>query len=146
MNQTPDDIKAKINKDQDNDKDDDDEEEDCNPSAQENKQANEAQDISDLDDDGPTKKKRKNESFSLGCKVLHQYIEFDDGVPAYIDKQKLQGEVQEAHQRLAELEALRREHQFTIDAYDNRIQDEHGLNRLYVYVSIGLGELQANVK
>ena len=81
------------------------------------KQANVVQESGELDDDGPTKKKRKKEPFSQECNVLHQYIEFNNGVPAYINKQKLQGEVQEAHQRLAELDALRREYQYTIDAY-----------------------------
>ena len=64
------DIKTKMNKDQDDDSDDDDDKEDCKPTAQEKKQAKEAQDTSDSDNDGPMKKKRKKESFSLGCEVL----------------------------------------------------------------------------
>ena len=57
--------------------------------------------------------------------------------------------VQEAHQRLTELDALRREYQHTIDVYEdlyNRYQDEHGLNQLYVYAPMRLAELQANLK
>ena len=59
------------------------------------------------------------------------------------DTRKLQGEVQEAHQRLVELDALRKEYQCTVDAYDdldNRFQDEHGLHKMYKYVSMQLGE------
>ena len=132
-----------MRKDQDNDNDNKDNEDDCKPTAQEKKQVDDAQDISDLDNDEPTKKKRKKESFSLGCKVLCQYREFDDGVLAYIDKQKLQGEVQEVHQRLVELDALRREYQCTINVYEdlnNRFQDEHKLNQLYVNGPMRLGE------
>ena len=65
------------------------------------------------------KKKRRKESFSLGCEVLCQHIELDDGEPASIDTRKLQGEVQEAYQRVAELDALRREYQCTIDAHED---------------------------
>ena len=91
-----------MNKDQGNDNDDDDDDEDCKPTAQEKKQAEEAQATSDSDNDGPTKKRRKKEYFSLGCEVLSQHIKFDDGEPLYIDTRKLQGEVQEAYQRMAE--------------------------------------------
>ena len=148
MNQTSDDINLKMNKDQGNDNEDEDDKEDHKPTAQEKKQAEETQDNSDSDDDGPMKKKRKKESFSLG-KVLCQYIDLDDGEPSYIDTRKLQGEVQEAHQRLAELDALGREYQCTIDAYHdlyNRFSDEHGLHRMYKYAPMQLGELQANQK
>ena len=80
LNQTLDDIKTKMNKDKDNDNnDDDDDEENYKPTAQEKKQAKEAKHTSDMGNDGPTKKKRKKESFSLECEVLHQYIKFDDG-------------------------------------------------------------------
>ena len=104
-----------MNKDQDNDNDD---EEDCKP-TEEKKQADEAQDTSDMDNDGPTKKRRKKESFSSGFKVLCQYIEFDDGEPSYIDTRKLPGEVQEAYQRVAELDTIRREYQCTINTYED---------------------------
>ena len=118
MYQTLVDIKTKININQDNDNDDDNHEEDCKPTAQEKKQAEEAQDTSHSDNDGPMKKKRKTESFSLGCEVLCQHIKFDDGEPYYINTRKLQAEFQEAYQRVAELDAIRREHQCTIDVYE----------------------------
>ena len=95
------DIKIKMDKAQANDNNDDDNEEDCKPTAQEKKQAEEAQDANDSDDsddDGPRKKKWKKESFSLGCEILHQHIEFDGGKPSYIDIGKLGSEVQAAHQ------------------------------------------------
>ena len=94
--------------------DDEDEEDNHKPTAQEKRQAGDVQDTSDSDANKPMKKKRKKESFSLGCKVLCQHIEFDDGELVYINKQKLQSKVQEAHQRLAELDALRREYQCTM--------------------------------
>ena len=69
------------------------------------------------------KKKRKKESFSLGCEVLHQqHIKFNDGEPSFMGTRKLQGEVQEAHQRLADLDALRWEYQHTIDVYEDLFQ------------------------
>ena len=120
-----------MDKSQKEDNDDEDDEDDCKPTAQEKKQADNVQDTSDSDNAEPMKMKRKKDSFSLGCEVLHQYIEFDDGEPVYINKQKLQREVQEAHQRLVELDALRREYQCTIDAYEdlyNQYRDKHGLN------------------
>ena len=55
--------------------------------------------------------------------------------------------MQETHQRLAELDAVRREYQCTIDAYDdlyNRFRDEHGLHKMYKYAPMRLGELQVN--
>ena len=106
LNQTSDDINSEKNKDQDNDNDDKDDADDHKPTAQEKKQPNDVQDISDSDNNEPMKKKRKKESFSLGCEVLCQHIEFNDGEPVYINKQKLQGKVQEAHQRLVELDAF----------------------------------------
>ena len=84
-----------MNKDQDNDNDDDNDEGDCKPTAHEKKQAEEAQATSDSNDAGPTKKRRKKESFNLGCEVLCQDIEFDDRESSYIDTRKLQAEVQE---------------------------------------------------
>ena len=91
-----------IYKDQDNDNIDDDDKDDCKCTAQEKKQASEAQDSGDLDENCTMKKEKiKKESFSLGCEALCQYIEFDDGESSYIDPRKLQGEVQQAHQRLA---------------------------------------------
>ena len=95
----------------------------------------------DSDDDEPMKKERKKESFTLGCEVLCQHIEFDDGEPSYIDTRKLQVEVQEAYQRVAELYAIRREYQQTIDAYEdlyNRYRHEFGLRKMYKYVSMQL--------
>ena len=58
----------------------------------------------------------------MGCEVLHQYIEFDDRQPVYLDKQKLQKEAQEAQQRLVELDALRTEYQWTVSAYEDLYQ------------------------
>ena len=61
---------------------------------------------------------------------LYQHIKFDDGELSYIDTRKLQREVQEAYQRVAELDAIRREYQCTINAYEdlyNRYRDEFGL-------------------
>ena len=62
------DIKIKMNKaqgnDNDVDNDDDKDKEDCKPTAQEKKQAKEAQNTSDSDNIGPMKKKRKKEAFS----------------------------------------------------------------------------------
>ena len=89
-----------MNKDQDNNNDDENNEEDCTPTDQEKKQAKEVQISSNSDDDGATKKRRKKESFTFGCEVLCQHIEFDDGELSYIDTRKLQGEVQEAYQRV----------------------------------------------
>ena len=114
MNQTSDDIKLKMNKDQGNADDEEHDKEDHKPTAQEKKQAEETQDNSDSDDDGPMKKKRKKESFSLG-KDLCQYIDLDDGQPSNIDTRMPQGEVQEAHQRLAEFACLH----VSFTAYEN---------------------------
>ena len=77
------------------------------------------------------KMKRRKESFRLGCEVLHQHIEFDDGELVYVDKPKLQKGAQEAHQRLVELDAHRSKYEWTIDAYEDLYQcyqEEHGLN------------------
>ena len=93
INQTFEYIKTKMDKNQKGENNDKDKEDNCKPTAQEKKQANDVQDISDSDDDEPIKKKRKKESFSLGCKVLCQHIEFDDGEPVYTNKEKLQSEV-----------------------------------------------------
>ena len=85
----------------------------------------------------------------MGCEVLHQYIEFDDGQPVYLDKQKLQKEAQEAQQRFVELDALRRECQLRVSAYEElyqSYQEEHGLNPMYIYVPMRLGELQVDPK
>ena len=101
-------IKPKMNKDPENENDDNDDKEDHKPTAQEKKQAKEVQATSDSDNDGPTKKRSKKESFTLGCEVLFQHIKFDDGEPSYIDTRKLQGEVQEASQIVAELDAIRK--------------------------------------
>ena len=80
------------------------------------------------------KKKRKKDYFSLGCEVQCQHIKFDDGEPSYIYARKLCGEVQEAYQQVAELEAIRREYQCTINAYEDlyeQYRDEFGLRRIY---------------
>ena len=47
LDQKPDDINSKMNKDQDNEDDDKDDEDDCKPSAQEKKQDDNDEDISD---------------------------------------------------------------------------------------------------
>ena len=123
MNQQPDDINSKVNKDQDKENNDEEEEDDHKPSAQEKSQDGDDEDISDSDEDKPSRKKRRKESFSLGCEVLHQYIEFDDGHPVFFDKlKKLQREAQEAQERLVELDALRREYQWTVSAYEDLYQ------------------------
>ena len=70
-----------MEKSQKGENDDEYEEDDCKPTVQEKKQADDVKDISDSDNDEPTKKKRKKDSFSLGCKLLCQHIEFDDGEP-----------------------------------------------------------------
>ena len=82
-------------------------------------------------------------------KSYYQHIKFDDGEPSYIDTRKLPGEVQEACQRVAELDAIRREYECTINAYEdlyNRYRDEFGLHKIYKYVPMWLGELQQNLK
>ena len=50
---------------------------------------------------------------------------------------------------MAELDAIRREYQCTIDAYEdlyNRYQDEFGLHKMYKYAPMWLGELQQSQK
>ena len=47
------------------------------------------------------------------------------------------------------MDALRREYQWTINAYEDLYQcyqEEHGLHQLYVYVPMRLGELQVDSK
>ena len=131
-----------MNKGQGNNNNDDNDKEDCKPTAKEKKQAEEAQDTSDSDDDGPMKKKRKMESFSLGCEVLCQHIEL-------MVESHHTFEVQPAHQQVAELDAIRREYQCTIDAYEDlysRYRNEFGLHRMYKYLPMRLGEMQQNQK
>ena len=98
---------------------DEDDEDDCKPSAQEKKQANDDKDIIDSEEDEPMKKKRSMESFCLGCEVLCQHIEFNDGDAVYFDKLPLQKEAQDAYPRLVELDAPKREYQWTISAYED---------------------------
>ena len=115
MNQQHDDINSKMNKDQGNENDDKDKEDECKPSTQEKSQDDDDEDISDSDKDKPSRKKRRKETFSLGCEFLHQYTEFNDRHLVYFDKTKLQREAEEAQQRLVELDALRREYQWTVN-------------------------------
>ena len=70
----------------------------------------------------PKKRTQKKRSFSLGCEVLRQYIEFNDEKLAYIHMRKVQKIAQEASERLVQLDALRREYQWTVDAYEDLYQ------------------------
>ena len=54
---------------------------------------------------------------------------------------RLDSEVQEAHQQVAELNAMRREYQHTIDAYEdlyNRYRNEFNLHRMCKYTPMRL--------
>ena len=79
MNQKPDDINCKMDKNQDEDDEDEEDEDDHKPSAQEKRQDNNDEDISDSREDEPSKKKTRKESFSLGCEVLCQYLNLMTG-------------------------------------------------------------------
>ena len=90
--------------------------------------------------------RKRKECFSFYCEVLYQYIEFDEGQPVYFETQKLQ---KEAQKRLVELEALRRDYQWTVNAYEDLCQwsqEEHGLYPLYINMPMRLGELQVDSK
>ena len=139
-----------MDKAQGKDNDYDDNEEDCKPTAQAQKQAKEVQDANDSDDSddyGPMKEKRKKESFSLACEILCQHIEIDGWRPTYINIWRLGIEVKEAHQRVAELDAIRREYQHTIYAYEDlntRYRNEFSLHRIYKYAPMRFGDIQRN--
>ena len=101
MNQKPDDINSKMEKDEDQEGDD------LKPAAQdksgdeEKKQEND--EVSDSEEEEPSKKKRRKESFSLGCQVLQEYIKFDeDEQPVFFENQKLVEKAYEAQERLVE--------------------------------------------
>ena len=75
--------------------------------------------ISDYEEE-PSKKKRRKESFSLGWEVLQQHMEFDkEGQPVYFETGKLLEKAKEAQKRSVEIDAIRREYEQTVDAYQD---------------------------
>ena len=145
MNQKLDDINFKMEEDKNLDEEGN--EDDCKPAAIEKSQDDD--DVSDSEEE-PRKKKRRKESFSLGCEVLQQHIKFHkEGHPVYFERQKLLEKAQEAQKRLVEVDAIRREYQQTVDAYQDlhqRYQDEHGIHRLFETMPMRFSELQVDDK
>ena len=88
-------------------------------------------------------KKKEPPRFSLGCKVCHKDIKFNENdEPSYIDQFKFKHMAQEAQQRLVELNALRSGYQQNEDLYQ-RYHDRNLHSWYYEHAPMRLGELQA---
>ena len=77
-------------------------------------------------------------------------MEFDkEGHNVYFEKGKLLEKAKKAQKRLVEIDAIRREYQQTVDAYQDlhqSYQAEYGIHTLFGTMQMRLGELQVDDK